>query len=182
MLPASLILADTGWLRFIPMIVVGAIWLFGIGSAIFKRASTGPKTPVVPIAPFSPKRPQPVPPPLPMTAKSLRPIPRPGALAKKRTDAVFAARQAEAIRQLVAGGRVPATPQRRHLAPEASSPAVKLSAAARSEDSPTTTATAPALVDGRSLSRRMQPALLRQQFILTEILRPPVSLRDDELD
>lgn len=184
----SFILADddTAWLKFLPAVVVGAIWLLGIGSAIFKRASQGQKTPIVPIAPFTGRpdapassRPVAARPARPIIAKAPRPVGRPGALAKMRTDALFAARQAEAIRQLVAGGKPPVPQRHKPTPPRRRPPAAEPVAPKRAEFVPTEAIHPPSLVEGRALSRRMQPALLRYQFILTEILRPPLALRDE---
>lgn len=185
----SFILADddTQWLKFLPAIVVVGVWLLGIGSAIFKRTTREQKTPIIPIAPFTGRSDAPSS-PLPVTARPARPVVakarpavgRPGALARMRTNAMFAARQAEAIRQLLAGGR-PLAPQRREtIAPKRRQAVAEPVPPPQPEFAPTAaTRPTPSLVDGRALARRMQPALLRYQFILAEVLRPPLALRDE---
>jgi hypothetical protein len=195
------ILADDNpdWIKLIPVIVVGGIWVLGILSSIAKKAGRGKATTrITPPAPIPPRRLE-APPPMrsiaprnTMAPPPMRPlrqpppksparIARPGALAKSRTDAMFASRQADAIRQMLTGGRAPAPPQRREPVPPKRRQPASGRVAQPSSDIPLVSPTkAASLVDGRSLARRMQPGLLRYQFILTEVMRPPLALREED--
>jgi len=200
MLLHSLIVADDSidWVRLIPFVVIGGIWVLGALASMVKRASGGNRTTIVPPAPVRPPSidaPPPIRPILPSNlrgappARPLRqpparvrgPIARPGSLAKSRTDAVFASRQADAIRQMLAGAASPAAPRRREPPPPKRRQSVPEPVArAQSDAAPASTVQVASMVDGRSLARQMQPALLRYQFILTEVLRPPLALREDD--
>ena len=118
-----------------------------------------------------------------MGAKTPRPVARPGG-AGERCEPMPSSqpvRRKQFASLSLAGGRPrrkarePPPLKRRQNAAEPAAPT-------QSDIAPTASIQPPNLVDGRALARRMQPALLRHQFILTEVLRPPLALREDDSD
>lgn len=82
----------------------------------------------------------------------------------------------QAVAALMSGGRVAAPPV---VAPQAAQPPRKrrqtlAPASAAIQPKPRTT---PATAKAATISRWAQPRTLRSQFILTEVLKPPLSLR-----
>jgi hypothetical protein len=204
MLALRLILADddsTGWVKAIPAIIIVSIWVLGILSSWVKRASTNNQrtTPPAP-RPVPPQRSASVSTPVargaiqprrlaaqasgknrPGPAKAARAVARPGTLAVARTKAVFAQQQADLIRGMLAGSAAPAKKRREPALPKRPTVLSEVTAAPKDPPPMPQTTEAPR-VDARALSKWMQPTLLRYQYILTEVLRPPVALRTEEDD
>jgi hypothetical protein len=175
---------DVDWVKLIPFAVVGIIWILRLVASVSKQSTRNQRSTIAPPPPISAASmnlPPPVQPPRQLAAKAGKPQRAP---TKPRSIANAASRQSDAIRQMLAGLPTAAAGRRREPAlPKRSQPAAQAVAPGKEEVPRPSSAKAVCLVDGPSLARRMQPALLRYQFILTEVLRPPLALReDDELE
>jgi hypothetical protein len=184
---------SSGWLKAVPALIIVAIWILGMVSAIIKRSvkssaafrapTARPAAHTKPIAPkafvtsASPTN-------RPAIAKVSRPIARPGALNVARTNAVIAQQQANAIKAMLANPAIPGKKRREPALPKRQPAQSVLSEVRPAPRDPPPVPQAKELprVDSRGLAKRMQPNLLRYQYILTEVLRPPVALRGEEDD
>ena len=163
---ASLILADSVGLKLIPFVIFLIIWGLGSLASVVNKAKEEakrreamsrmargqmPPSPQRPIAAAAPRR-----------VASMAPLPPLSHIAR---PAAAPARRAAQVRP---------APQPQPMAPAVHKPAP----AARPEPPParppataSTRATAPAI------RRWLNPATLRSQYILTEVLQPPLGLR-----
>jgi hypothetical protein len=198
------ILADddsNGWVKAIPAIIIVSVWVVGIVSSWVKKAGANAQGAAPPVPRAMPPqksarasalvvrggiRPRPLGAQAATQnrlapAKAARPVARPGALSVARTKAMFAQQQADLIRGMLAGSAAPAQKRREPALPKRQTVLSEVAPAPK-DPPPMPRATESPRVDARALSKRMQPALLRYQYILTEVLRPPVALRTEEDD
>jgi hypothetical protein len=182
----------SGFVKVLPVVILFSLWGLGALSKLAKRKTQNTQRPIPP-APAGNAVPQPAVvrlpfgrvvgaaprklalPPRPSPPGSVaiaRPAARPGTVSAKRARAAVTQQQADLLRRMPAGRREPALSQPQPVLTEVT-PAPK--------DPPVPGRNLP-MVDVRALTKRMQPVLLRYQYILTEVLRPPVALRGEEDD
>jgi hypothetical protein len=148
------ILADgeVHWEKLLPFLVFFVLWALGQLSSAGKKKS--------PQAPTAPRPPQPVAPPPPLIPRAATPRAIP-----PRVLSLPARGQAQKRRAVRRSPPLPPKP----LAPAAPPPVVEIV-----EPAPTTSA---AVAQRPRPILRLRPNDLRSQFILTEILKPPLALR-----
>jgi hypothetical protein len=175
---------DVDWAKLIPFAVIGVIWILRLVVSVSKQSNRSQRSTLAPPRPVSrgvlnlPPSVQPL-----RQPPSSRPSPAPRAAGKPRVGVSAVSRQSNAIRQVLAGTPTGAAGRRREpTLPPRRQPAAQAIRKSTSEPSGISSTRSVPLIDGPSLTRRLRPALLRYQFILTEILRPPLALREDDDD
>jgi hypothetical protein len=173
--------------KFFAIAVIAIIWGIGAIMSAVKKANeeAARRRARMPIAPR--------PPAIPPARFGLH---QPAGGRGQTAASIALAQQARALAQMTSRPTPPAFPQRRRVipappplrqpappplrapaAPPTARPAARPAAAV--EQTPQAHRTAPIAVGAQSIRRWLRPGVLRRQFILTELLQPPIALREN---